>query len=92
MEAKHTPGPWHVEPLQADEGKSLAITSKESGIIAIIEPDDMGVFTKGTDKANASLIAAAPELLAFAKKAHMCFNVPSSGCKACELIAKADGK
>jgi hypothetical protein len=59
-----TPGQWHIEPLQEDEGKSIAICKIGRGIIAIIPPpEDAPFFTSQEDSANARLIAATPELL-----------------------------
>ncbi len=67
----HTPGPWHIEPLQDDEGESIAICKAGLGVIAVIEggnnPAADGARTQGfsydVDQANARLIAAAPEIL-----------------------------
>jgi hypothetical protein len=63
----HTPGPWIVEPCQADHGLSTVVTAGGIGIICIIQgeedPKD-SPFSKETDEANALLIAAAPELRA----------------------------
>lgn len=55
---KHTPGPWKLKGLNppriyADEGKEI-----------ICQCDSMGEMTQSQEKANARLIAAAPELLA----------------------------
>lgn len=64
---QHTPGPWHIEPLQADLGLSIAICKADRGIIAVIqapEDDELPEFTREEDEANARVIAAAPELLA----------------------------
>lgn len=62
-EIKHTPGPWRVEPRQAGDSNDIAFN---------IETDDWFIagiyFEEGTDindpdiKANANLIAAAPEM------------------------------
>jgi len=71
---KHTPGPWAVEPLEADCGRSIAIVSADptrGGIVAIIPPDercpddaDWNTATRQPeDMANAHLIASAPRLL-----------------------------
>jgi hypothetical protein len=71
---RHTPGPWHVEPLQADRGASIAICNGERRVLAVIPPLNPGDDpSSGTaqrhphDRANAALIATAPELLAEAK-------------------------
>ena len=76
--SKHTPGPWHTEPLQWDRGGSIAICSGgENGyIICTIAPEnEQDEPTEDTairlpcDEANARLIAAAPDLLAALKHA-----------------------
>jgi hypothetical protein len=61
----HTPGPWHVEPEEWTEGRGSAICSK-GGIVAIIDPE---VCMSAEDRANAHILAAAPELLEAAKDA-----------------------
>lgn len=50
---KHTPGPWHVD----DAGRDTYVTSDHEHICRL-EGN-----TLSADKANARLIAAAPELL-----------------------------
>jgi hypothetical protein len=57
--SEHTPGPWHVEPLES-ETDALAICKAHDGAVATIVPWDT---LDETDYANACLIAAAPELL-----------------------------
>jgi hypothetical protein len=66
----HAPGPWHIEPLQADQGGSIAICNRQQGILAVIpplndddEPDEATAQRDPHDQANARLIAAAPKLL-----------------------------
>lgn len=49
-EQKHTPGPWHVNPYQSDDGDHCI-------------DDDMGQVAKTYCEANARLIAAAPLML-----------------------------
>lgn len=71
METKHTPGPWHVEPEEASEHRGLAICA-EDAVVATITPDENGPFPlDDTDRANAQLIAAAPDLLAALKAARL---------------------
>lgn len=55
-----TPGPWHVEPEEWTNGRGIAICADDA-IVAIIDPE---IAADDEDKANARLIAAAPELLA----------------------------
>ena len=72
----HTPGPWHVEPLQWDHGASIAIVANGQIICTIApenEEDDVTMETaiRGPrDEANACLIAVAPEMLDEALKPH----------------------
>lgn len=61
----HTPGPWHVKAsLNPSWPDGLAIRPTEGGDVAFIH---LGGSEEA--KANASLIAAAPELLAALKEA-----------------------
>lgn len=66
MEAKHTPGPWHVGlgngegAIFADEGRMRAETGGTT--LYPIATACVG-WNKAEDAANARLIAAAPELL-----------------------------
>jgi hypothetical protein len=62
----HSPEPWHVEPLQADHGGSIAICNREQGILAVIpplneddEPDESTTLRHPCDEANARRICAA---------------------------------
>ena len=55
---KHTPGPWNIEK---EDGEFIAIySSKSSG--SILLADVLDIYGKES-KANARLIAAAPDLL-----------------------------
>ena len=56
----HTPGPWVV-----DAGKPLMVLAESGGFAVLISEAGRKVTT--TDKANARLIAAAPDLLEAAK-------------------------
>lgn len=59
--AKHTPGPWLASP--EDNGYEWGVDAGEWGIcICADSPGD------GSAKANANLIAAAPDLLAALKQ------------------------
>lgn len=73
-EAKHTPGPWEVQPNAWDQGASIAIVSPANGWkVAIIQydediqivndPDMETVKRHPQEMADAHLIAAAPDLL-----------------------------
>jgi hypothetical protein len=64
--AAHSPEPWHIEPLQADNGGSVAICNKQQGILAVIpplneddEPDAATAQRDPCDEANARRIVAA---------------------------------
>jgi hypothetical protein len=66
--ATHTPGPWHTEPFQWDYGASIAICSKQQGVLAIIPPlndveDDATPQHDLHDIANSNVMAAAPDML-----------------------------
>jgi len=50
-ESKHTPGPWYIQP----DRRYYVIYSEECGALADVQAD--------LPKANAQLIAAAPDLL-----------------------------
>ena len=62
----HSPEPWHVEPLVADHGASIAICNRQQGILAVIpplneddEPDERTAQRDPCDQANARRIVAA---------------------------------
>lgn len=63
---KHTPGPWTVAGPSANQGESFVIESPENTIAWTSdtwdEDGDRAIVTE-EDRANARLIAAAPELL-----------------------------
>jgi len=67
MEAKHTPGPWHI----AEYGQDNDGNPKYYGIVrGDVTIANLGMSTNENAKekaANARLIAAAPDLLAAAK-------------------------
>lgn len=56
--------PWTIQACQADQGESIAIC-EGSRIVAIIPPEEEAREGEWSaeDKANANLIAAAPELV-----------------------------
>lgn len=83
MEAKFTPGPWHWvnpgtdEPREAGEYRSSlrTVTERDRGVgplpIFILDADEIcdTYPREGTQEANASLIAAAPDLYAACERA-----------------------
>lgn len=70
MSAKHTPGRWWVSGEDSDE-VHCSIFTKDVGQnvhISLVKPPHVGGIIPAEQlKANARLIAAAPELLAFVK-------------------------
>jgi hypothetical protein len=91
--SKHTPGPWRVETAGLNIDRRPMIIAKGEHFIAEIDSDRA--------KADARLIAAAPELLK-ALKNQRCAGCaipiggPESGCLDCRqsraAIQKAEGK
>ena len=67
----HTPGPWEVGGQSGNPGEGLEIAAKTKfiawGSATYYEDEDEDVIT-AEDRANAHLIAAAPELLAALKE------------------------
>ena len=93
--AKHTPGPWRI--VGDDEGcKSIeAYGEDEHGIFSVSEIGFTDGIEEGEDKANARLIAAAPDMLNALKYIKRC-KLYGPADQAWELIdaaiAKADGE
>ena len=87
METKHTPGPW----LIAESDKRFVYALNERGFnrfSACVQDAHTDVAEL---HANASLIAAAPEMLAELERLAESFGWPSDH-PACILIAKAKGE
>ncbi len=63
--SEHTPGPWMVDPAELDRPAVFA-TKDEHGIVIA----EMWAGLPEEQVANARLIAAAPDLLDAARKAH----------------------
>ena len=91
---KHTPGPWFVNYL---DGERYSIVDNKdmgafSGIAIVAFHDD----AEGETKANARLIAAAPELLEALKQAVAWMDGERTPINALvnarKIIAKAEGK
>ena len=96
---KHTDGPWHItkETKFHTMGTFITVRDSRDGVIA---------GTHVNDKANAHLIAAAPDLLEALRwfadelpsiiRTHCPLGVPMSASKAhniaCAAIAKAEGR
>lgn len=93
-QAKHTPGPWHLESA----GVGFRRPTERAGDFAIVSPD---MYCPGTvwggseeQQANARLIAAAPELWEVARSvASIGFHtMPDRAvcmCTRCELVRDA---
>lgn len=95
IEPKFTPGPWSL--LFNDKTK---VVLEQQGV-AVFIADTYAGFTKSEEeqKANAALIAAAPEMYeALADIAENCGNrgcsetCAEAGCKICKILKKARGK
>lgn len=100
----HTPGPWSVGDESGNDGEAEAIVTTDRTITICWtadtwdEDEDEGVITD-EDRANARLIAAAPDLLAAARLANqelIDLGVGSSGSPALvalwAAINKAEGR
>lgn len=92
--AQHTPGPWKATALHGDSKR--AVTNADNVLVADCYADtheDLGLPVEY--KANARLIAAAPDLLD-AVYALLDEHADCKGCHASELafaaIAKAEGR
>lgn len=85
MTTKHTPGPW---VRFCDQGRTIAIMPAG-------RPDDICTMAGGATEADATLIAAAPELLA-AAEAVLALDEGEELCVQCvalrDAVAKAKGE
>ena len=89
--AKHTPGPWRVAP---DALSILAGREDDPTQIATQGNDYASVEDDNEAEANASLIAAAPDLLSQLKAEHADKHPLFLGfdCPSCAAIARAEGR
>lgn len=90
---KSTPGPWQISDA-FDDGNGCVV---ENGTRMICECYEDGEPSTDEDRANARLIAAAPDLLAALEKiAEVCNGYGDEAGWACKhaliAIAKADGR
>lgn len=64
----HTPGPWVIAPLVANHGAHTCIQTAEADTLAVIPSRAWDIKATDvetvTDRANARLMRAAPEMLA----------------------------
>lgn len=72
MNTKHTPGPWHV----SDSGFEVRCSDKVGAFNITVAACYAPVLPEVERKANARLIAAAPELLATLKQVHAMLSQP----------------
>jgi len=85
MKSQHTNGPWKadINCIWGGPHGDVYIAGTQTGI----DPD--------TQKSNAHLIAASPELLETLKSEHEDAHVDNGGrawCLVCKIINKAEGK
>ncbi len=76
-ETQHTPGPWWVERRVGD---ALQVNAHHRGPASSYCVASLNHWEGETDRANATLIAAAPDLLALAKQlANECSECNGTG-------------
>jgi hypothetical protein len=77
-EVKHTPGPWMIRHGERVYGDASRVLDADGQVVALIPPDDTIEIEDGAiaeiltprARANAAIIAAAPEMLAALRDAH----------------------
>jgi hypothetical protein len=91
-ELKHTPGPWHVDEQNVHSGQVCTCHGDTPGTWYEVWSPNWGEGIN--QKANAQLIAAAPDLLEALKELRDWYreNVGLPACKANAAIAKAEGR
>ncbi len=90
---KHTPGKWHIASTRGDRAVWIAAGVNGYGD----GPADTVIDNANCSMADATLIAAAPELLAALKRVGCqdsdgCHLSPDGDCFVCGAIARAEGK
>lgn len=86
----HTPGPWVVaETAPDDEGYPETVIRGMGGLAGVAVAIDFGSLP-GMREANATLIAAAPELLAELRSAHQIIKVMLSCMTITQKLDAAD--
>ena len=81
--SKHTPGPWHIDPIKAHANGNRRIIAEQCTPVAVV-PEHLA--------ADARLIAAAPDLLEALTKAATMLHPDLDEYKAVRAaIAKATG-
>lgn len=74
-ETKFTPGPWSIFGPLSDKDEPAYRVSAERTLLLTVSPCPDG-FVRGENKANAHLIAAAPELYQALEKAVESYGKP----------------
>ena len=102
--SQHTPGPWELKEFEDTEGGNpwYRIEGKSTLHLEVVECSDG--YVPGQNKANARLIAAAPDMLAMLKelewsrvghRCEICQNTKPWGhradCAMVALIKRAEG-
>jgi len=88
----HTPGPWYLDPCDYGIVRSGILNGSGpnhtpgGGVQICAVNECMSALTDG--RANAALIAAAPEMLEVLKATHP--NWKTHSCRTCELIRKVE--
>jgi hypothetical protein len=105
MTAAHTPGPWRIEPYRDDHPDTsyFVVGADGNTVCAVENQQDGGVYYEPC-KADARLIAAAPEMLEALKlleaaltqynlrDARKRFSLGVADAAAGKAIAKAEGR
>lgn len=94
-ETRHTPGPWDISwgTYQDGEGHEVCEYRKQGQPLACIAKVCFHDDQDGETKANARLLAAAPDMLEALKMIRDgCGPDTWEGQKACAAIAKAEGR
>lgn len=60
---KHTPGPWEAKGYWSNPESSTLVWDKDAAICHVFPRSEMASLSEETARANARLIAAAPDLL-----------------------------
>lgn len=84
QEAKHTPGPWHINAVRCEGDNVFAGNRRICNVYGDIGQDPF--------KANARLIAAAPELLEALKLYHRGWTHGDGNIDTMEIMAEASEK
>jgi len=86
-----TPGLWQARKNHQDEVWAYRVQARDGDIVACVgewpSRGEMGRF-----RADARLIAAAPELLELAESVAASGELAELGARACELIAKVESR